>query len=237
MVAMLPLVRCVRPASLMETSAAAWSRELLIPTPGAMLPAQLEVPADPRGLVVFVHGQGSNRFSSRNRTVARSLQMVGLATVLFDLLCADEQHSESCLQPPQADLGLMSARLLAVLAATAALEPVAGLPVGLFGSSTGAAVALVAAAQRPRQIRALVSRGGRPDLVLRSLGEVVCPTLLLVGSHDLDVLELNTWAAAHLQATHELRIVPGAGHLFGEPGALEQVCSHAQQWFLRYLTS
>jgi putative phosphoribosyl transferase len=200
---------------------------------GVPLASQLTVPPEPRGLVVFVHGTGSSLASPRNRQVADQLQSYGLATLLFDQLSAAEQQQG--LRFTATDLRLLVTRVVAVLDAINTCEAVAALPLGLFGASTGAALALVAAAQRPNQVKAVVSRGGRPDLVPAVLGDVVCPTLLLVGSQDLDVLELNTWAAASLQGRHELRVVPGGGHLFAEPGCLALVAEWSAQWFLQHL--
>lgn len=202
---------------------------------GVLLPAQLLRPAQAAGLVIFVHGSGSSRLSSRNQAVATVLQQAGLATVLFDLLTAGEQNHAGLHRQPTPDLELLARRLQGVIDGLCHRPDLAELPLGLFGSSSGAAIALQVASQAQQLIRAVVCRGGRPDLVPAALGDVCCPTLLLVGSHDLDVLELNTWAAARLQGLHELRVVPGAGHLFVEPGALDQVATWARDWFLRHL--
>lgn len=214
--------------------------ELVLPVAETPLDATLVVPPQASGLVVFVHGSGSNRHSVRNRAVAAALQRVGLATLLFDLLASSEQLGANGRGLDWIALGQ---RLLAVMAQLPALprDPIdpaldlAALPLGLFGSSSGAAVALAAAAAGSPPIRAVVCRGGRPDLVPACLPQVHCPTLLLVGSHDVDVLELNSWAAARLQGLHEVRVVPGAGHLFAEPGALDQVARWSQEWFLQHL--
>lgn len=201
--------------------------------------ADCVIPPNARGSVLLIHGSGSNRFSQRNQAVAVSLQRAGLATLLIDWLTSTEQVSVASHRDPHSrdglDLMTLSARVIAVIDALAQFEPLGQLPLGLFGSSSGAALALAAAAARRQRIAAVVSRGGRPDLVLAVLGDVCCPTLLLVGSHDLDVLELNTWAAAQLRGLHELRVVPGAGHLFAEPGALELVSAWAKDWFLQHL--
>jgi putative phosphoribosyl transferase len=203
---------------------------------GVKLPALLLRPSQAVGLVIFVHGSGSSRLSSRNQAVASVLHQAGLATVLFDLLTAAEQHHAGPQQQqPAPDLEELARRLQGVIDGLCRHPDLAALPLGLFGSSSGAAIALQVAAQAQRLIRAVVCRGGRPDLVPAALGDVCCPTLLLVGSHDLDVLELNTWAAARLQGLHELRVVPGAGHLFVEPGALDQVAAWSRDWFLRHL--
>jgi putative phosphoribosyl transferase len=202
---------------------------------GAHLPALLVRPARAVGLVIFVHGTGSSRFSSRNQAVASVLQRSGLATVLFDLLEAPQQDPGASHRPPGPDLETLADRLQGVIDALRGRADLVDLPLGLFGSSSGAAIALQVAAQSRHRVQAVVCRGGRPDLVPGSLGDVCCPTLLLVGSHDLDVLELNTWAAARLQGLHELRVVPGAGHLFAEPGALDLVAAWSRDWFLRHL--
>ncbi|MFM1812633.1 MAG: hypothetical protein RLZZ336_1571 [Cyanobacteriota bacterium] len=202
---------------------------------GVQLPALLLRPAQALGLVIFVHGSGSNRLSSRNQAVASVLHQAGLATVLFDLLTAAEQDHAGPHRRPVPDLEAQARRLQGVIDGLGQRADLADLPLGLFGSSSGAAIALQVAAQAQQRIRAVVCRGGRPDLVPGALGDVCCPTLLLVGSHDLDVLELNTWAAARLQGLHELRVVPGAGHLFAEPGALDQVAAWSRDWFLRHL--
>lgn len=208
---------------------------LQIPASGVVLPADCTVPPAARGLVMFIHGSGSNRFSARNRSVAHELQQAGLATLLFDLLPPELPQRPSGRAQATPDLPQLSERVVAVIDALSAIEPLASLPMGLFGSSSGAALAMAAAAHRPDRVRAVVSRGGRPDLVPGLLGEVCCPTLLLVGSHDLDVLELNTWAAAQLRGVHELRVVPGASHLFSEQGTLALVSQWACQWFLQHL--
>lgn len=211
------------------------TQQLQLLSCGVQLPALLVRPAQALGLVTFVHGSGSSRLSARNQAVASVLQQAGMATVLFDLLTAAEQHQQGPQRAPAPALEEQACRLQGVLDRLCSRPDLADLPLGLFGSSSGAAIALQVAAQARQRIRAVVCRGGRPDLVPGSLGDVCCPTLLLVGSHDLDVLELNTWAAARLQGLHELRVVPGAGHLFAEPGALDQVAVWSREWFLRHL--
>ena len=207
-----------------------------------MLAARLSVPPAATGLVVFVHGSGSNRLSPRNLAVAEVLQQGGLATLLFDLHAAPGPSGND---EPVDDPMLLCQRLLQVLrhlrragtsGAVAGVD-VSSLSLGLLGASSGAAVALAAAAEQPELVGAIVSRGGRPDLVVGALGGVRAPTLLLVGSLDVDVLELNCWASAQLQCRHELRVVPGAGHLFAEPGALDCVARWSRQWFLEHLRS
>ena len=211
------------------------TQQLQVASCGVLLPALVVRPTQSMGWVIFVHGSGSSRLSSRNQAVASVLQHAGLATVLFDLLTPAEQSPGSLHHQGGPDLELLAQRLWGVIEALSQRPDLADLPLGLFGSSSGAAIALQVAAQAQPLVRAVVCRGGRPDLVPGSLGDVCCPTLLLVGSLDLDVLELNTWAAARLRGFHELRVVPGAGHLFAEPGALVQVSAWSQEWFLRHL--
>jgi dienelactone hydrolase len=183
-----------------------------------LLAADLALPGRAVGLVLFAHGSGSDRHSPRNRQVAQALQASGLATLLLDL-------------------GRGGEPLPAAIDWCAAQPQLAALPLGLFGASSGAALALEAAAARPAQVGAIVCRGGRPDLAFAALGQLRCPTLLIVGGADLDVLELNAWAAAHLRARHDLLVVPRAGHLFAEPGALEAVAEASCDWFLRHLAA
>jgi pimeloyl-ACP methyl ester carboxylesterase len=201
---------------------------LTIPVDGDTLAADLTLPAQPAGLVVFCHGSGSNRFSPRNRAVAERLEKGGLATLLCDL----EHNGATTNGRTLASLPPLQQRLLRVLDWTAQQADLNDLPLGLFGGSTGAALALVAAAERPAQVRAVVSRGGRPDLVFQRLGEVRCPVLLLVGEHDVDVLELNAWAAAQLQVRNQLVVIPQASHLFSEPGCLAAVAEQTYTWLM-----
>ncbi len=198
----------------------------------AALEGNLTVPADATGLVVFAHGSGSSRLSPRNRAVARLLNGAGLATLLFDLL----DETESLDRDNVFDIELLGHRLWQVIDWTRDRDEMAGLPVGLFGASTGAAAALEAAVDRADVVRAVVSRGGRPDLAAR-LAEVRAPVLLIVGGDDRAVLEMNRGAARHLEAPNEITVVPGAGHLFEGPGQLEEVAAHARDWFLANLTA
>lgn len=192
----------------------------------------LGVPADAAGLVVFSHGSGSGRMSPRNVHVAERLREAGFATLLLDLLLEHEQWERANVF----DIALLARRLLAASHWAAKRPELAGLPVGYFGASTGAAAALLAAAAAPDHIGAVVSRGGRPDLAGAGvLSRVRAPTLLIVGSLDTDVLALNRGAADHLGGKHELAIVPGAGHLFEEPGTLDAVVDHARRWFTQHL--
>lgn len=190
----------------------------------------LGVPPDARGLVIFAHGSGSGRLSPRNNHVAAALRRVGLATLLLDLLTPEEEQDRANVF----NIELLAARL-ALAAGWARQQPrTAQLAIGYFGASTGAGAALAAAADDPH-VRAVVSRGGRPDLAGDALGRVRAPTLLIVGSQDMPVIELNEQALAALNCDKELVIVKGAGHLFEEPGCLDQVIRHATPWFLRHL--
>lgn len=192
----------------------------------------LVVPDSAKGLVIFVHGSGSSRFSSRNQYVAGVLNGGGLATLLFDLLTADENEIDMLTRELRFDIGLLSERITAALDWLAGQEMVSGLPIGLFGSSTGAAAALNAAAARPERVSAVVSRGGRPDLAMEALPHVNAPTLMLVGGLDYPVIDMNRAAANAMQAPCQIEIVEGATHLFGEPGKLEQVAARVRDWFL-----
>jgi len=202
-----------------------------VATAGVRLGADVVIPAGAIGTVLFAHGSGSSRHSPRNRAVAQALQRRGLATVLIDLLTADEERADARSASLPFDIDLLADRLTGAVDWLAGDPATAGLPIGLFGASTGAAAALVAAAARPNEVRAVVSRGGRPDLARAALPRVVTPTLLLVGGRDEAVLRLNERARAAMSAPVELRVVAGATHLFEEPGALEEVVSHAGDWF------
>jgi len=209
---------------------------LTIPAGGVTLPALLSLPRRARGLVVFVHGSGSSRLSPRNQAVATQLQQAGLATLLFDLLSSGEMERDRIDGSLRFRLDLCRDRLLDSLRWLAAQPALAALlPVGLFGASSGAAAALQAAAERPDAVAAVVSRGGRPDLAGEALGSVRAPTLLIVGGEDGEVLRLNREAAARLRCPHRLEVVPGATHLFEEPGSLDLVAQLASDWFLCHL--
>jgi pimeloyl-ACP methyl ester carboxylesterase len=199
------------------------------------LAGDLTVPPGARGVVVFAHGSGSGRFSPRNRAVAGELVRAGLATLLMDLLTADEEALDLRTAHLRFDIRLLAERVIATIDWLRSDGTVGSLPVGCFGASTGAAAALVAAAERPERVGAIVSRGGRPDLAGEALARVSAPTLLIVGGRDTEVIRLNRDAQARLGGESRLVIVPGAGHLFEEPGALEQVAALARDWFLRYL--
>jgi pimeloyl-ACP methyl ester carboxylesterase len=210
---------------------------LSIPAAGVGLDADVVVPPSAGGVVVFVHGSGSSRHSPRNRYVAGELQAAGLATVLADLLTPAEEIEDARTGALRFDIGLLAARTAGMVDWLGAREPTSGLDVGLFGASTGAAAALVAAAERPDSVAAIVSRGGRPDLAGDFLARVRQPTLLIVGGRDPVVLQLNRAAMARLAGETELETVPGASHLFTEPGALEQVARLAINWFARHLAT
>jgi dienelactone hydrolase len=185
--------------------------------------------------VVFAHGSGSGRFSPRNRAVADVLVRAGLATLLMDLLTAAEEAVDMRTAHLRFDVGLLGDRVVATIDWLAGDEATRDLTVGCFGASTGAAAALIAAASRPERVGAVVSRGGRPDLAGDALRRVTAPTLLIVGGNDPEVLELNRMALAALPGEARLEIVPGATHLFEEPGALERVALLARDWFLAHL--
>ncbi len=206
-----------------------------VPAGTARLAGDLAVPEGARGVVLFAHGSGSGRHSPRNRQVAAALGQAGLATLLLDLLTEEEEAVDRDRAELRFDIALLAGRLMAAMDWLAGDPRTSALPIGLFGASTGAAAALVAAAERPLQIAAVVSRGGRPDLAGPSLGLVRAPTLLVVGGRDRVVLELNRSAAEQLGVEQRLEIVPDATHLFEEPGALERVAALAADWFRRWL--
>lgn len=208
---------------------------------GVTLEATLDWPQQPRGIVLFAHGSGSNRLSPRNRLVAEGLHDVGLASLLMNLLTPEEEAADQHSQRWRFDIPFLSERLTGAVdwpinEGLAHPSDPAAPSIGLFGGSTGAAAALITAADRPEAIGAVVSRGGRPDLAAMALTRVRCPTLLIVGGADRQVLALNTVAAAALQAPHRLEVVPGASHLFGEPGALQRVTTLASDWFCQHLS-
>ncbi|GAA2329572.1 hydrolase [Dactylosporangium salmoneum] len=207
---------------------------MAVPSAGVVLDADVTVPPHARGLVLFAHGSGSSRLSPRNRMVAERLAGVGLATVLTDLLTADEERRDAATGHLRFDIGLLADRLTGVIDWTGGQPALHRLPLGLFGASTGAAAALLATAARPLRVRAVVSRGGRPDLAGDRLAEVTAPVLLIVGGADRQVLDLNEAAARTLRRS-SLWIVADATHLFEEPGALEEVAGAAAQWFDRHL--
>jgi putative phosphoribosyl transferase len=195
----------------------------------------LRLPDAPRGLVAFAHGSGSSRHSPRNRLVADTLFDAGFGWLLLDLLTMDEERADLRTREFRFDIRLLADRLLAAEAELVLVPAVAPIPVGLFGASTGAAAALIAAAERPERVRAVVSRGGRPDLAGDALPLVQARTLLLVGGSDDVVIGLNREAAERMRCPHEVSIVPGATHLFEEPGTLEEVARRSAAWFDRFL--
>src|SRR2546427_1390401 len=209
--------------------------DVTIPAGAGVLEGTIAVPQGARGVVVVANGSGSTRFSPRNRLGAERLQDAGLATLLTDLLTAPEEEIDQRTGRLRFDIALLGMRVVAILDSLAKDPGTAALAMGVFGASPGAAAALLAAAQRPRLVRAVVSRGGRPDLATQILDQVKAPTLLIVGGRDEEVLGLNRTALAQLRVEKELAIVAGATHLFEEPGTLEQVADFAAAWFGRYL--
>ncbi|HJR98994.1 MAG TPA: dienelactone hydrolase family protein [Actinomycetota bacterium] len=203
------------------------------PGPGA-IEGDLRTPHDPKGIVVFAHGSGSSRMSPRNRMVASVLNDAGFATLLVDLLTAAEESVDVRTRRLRFDIPLLAERLIAAGDTVSRLPEIARLPVGLFGASTGAAAALVAAT-RAERVGAVVSRGGRPDLAGDALPLVHAPTLLIVGGRDVDVLEMNRDAAARMTCQREIAVVPGATHLFEEPGTLDEAAWLVRAWFARFL--
>lgn len=199
------------------------------------LEGNLAIPERARGLVIFAHGSGSSRLSPRNRYVASVLQEAGLATLLFDLLTAREEAIDAMTAELRFDIGFLASRLVAATDWVTRNKGTSRLHLGYFGASTGAAAALVAAAERPDTVRAVVSRGGRPDLAADSLSGVQAPVLLIVGSMDIQVLALNEQAMTQLAGLKELAIIPGASHLFEEPGTLPQAAHLAAAWFKTHL--
>jgi putative phosphoribosyl transferase len=218
-------------------AAAASSRAVAIPVGRARVQGDLTVPARAVGVVVFAHGSGSGRHSPRNRHVAARLVDAGLATLLIDLLTAEEEAEDLRTRRLRFDIALLSSRLVTAVEWLRGEQETAELPAGCFGASTGAAAALVAAAGRPDEVRAVVSRGGRPDLAGGALHRVDAPTLLIVGGADAVVIELNRDAMEHLHCEVALEVVEGAGHLFEEPGALDRVADLAADWFAGHLGS
>lgn len=210
-------------------------REVEVPVGGVTLAGTLTLPAAAPGIVVFAHGSGSGRFSPRNRAVAGVLVEAGLATLLMDLLTAEEEEEDVRTARLRFDIELLAERVVGATDWLATQSATADLAIGCFGASTGAAAALIAAAERPQRVGAVVSRGGRPDLAGDALPRVRAPTLFIVGGRDSEVIQLNRQARALLRSASVLETVPGTGHLFEEPGALEQVSTLAREWFLRHL--
>jgi pimeloyl-ACP methyl ester carboxylesterase len=211
------------------------SRPVKIPAGSVSLDGELIVPVDPAGLVIFAHGSGSSRFSPRNQRVAQLLRQAGLGTLLFDLLTPHEERTDAERDTLRFNIGLLTQRLVCAAHWLAGEDEARHQRLGFFGSSTGGGAALVAAADLGRSIGAVVARGGRPDLAGYALRRVKCPTLLIVGEHDEDVLELNEQALELLDCPKRLSVVPNATHLFEEPGALEEVARLAGDWFFANL--
>jgi len=212
------------------------TRGVSIPSDGVVLQGDLTLPAGARGLVIFAHGSGSGRLSPRNRMVARRLQDGGFGTLLFDLLTVREETLDAITSSLRFDIDFLAGRLAAATQWVATQSRTRTLRLGYFGASTGAAAALVVAARYPGLVGAIVSRGGRPDLAGAYLRQIAAPTLLIVGGADSTVIRLNQAALTQLSCdVKELKIVPGATHLFEEPGALEQVADLAGRWFARHL--
>ena len=220
-----------------ETSPERLARPVSIPVGDVTLDADLTLPPGAEAVVVFAHGTGSGRHSPRNRLVASVLSEAGLGTLLMDLLTAGEEQRDLATAELRFDIGLLGERTVGAIDWLAREPTTAALRVGAFGASTGAAAALIAAAERPEAVRAVVSRGGRPDLAAGDLRRVRAPTLLIVGGEDTPVIGMNREAMRELPGEVELEIVPGATHLFEEPGALERVAALARDWLLRHLSA
>ncbi len=209
--------------------------EVIVQAGKDQLGGNLTIPAESNAIVLFVHGSGSSRFSSRNRFVAKTLNDAGLATLLFDLLTAEEEEVDQYTREYRFDIPLLSRRLVNAIDWTKNFESTQALRIGLFGSSTGAAAALIGSTKRPKEVGAVVSRGGRPDLAGDALPNVRAPTLLIVGGDDSVVIQLNEEASKLLNVEQQIEIIPGATHLFEEPGKLEQVAKLASNWFVKHL--
>jgi pimeloyl-ACP methyl ester carboxylesterase len=211
------------------------AESIAIPVEGGRIEADLRVPEKASGLVMFAHGSGSSRFSRRNRTVAEFLEGNGFGTLLLGLLTQQEEAIDVRTREYRFDIDRLAARVVLATDWANDRDELRNLPVGYFGASTGAAAALMAAAQRPFVVRAVVSRGGRPDLANEALPNVHAPTLLIVGGEDEPVIEMNREAKRQMTTAVQLEVVPGATHLFEEPGTLEQVMTLATAWFRRHL--
>lgn len=210
-------------------------RQISFEAGGVTLDGILAVPPEAAGIILFAHGSGSGRFSSRNQFVAKALRQAGLGTFLFDLLTAEEAKVDEITMELRFDINLLAGRMAEATDWVKQNAEIKDLPLGYFGASTGAAAALVAASQRLEDVAAVVSRGGRPDLAGDALGRVCAPTLLLVGGADPQVVIVNQVALQKINAVKELSVIAGAGHLFSEAGALEEVSRLSAEWFLDYL--
>jgi pimeloyl-ACP methyl ester carboxylesterase len=206
-----------------------------VPVGEARLHGDLGRPPEAHGLVLFAHGSGSSRHSPRNQFVARALERRGLATLLIDLLTPEEELIDDRTAEYRFDIPMLASRLVTIIDWLGSRRETAQLPIGLFGASTGGGAALIAAAERPRNVAAVVSRGGRPDLAGAALARVTTPTLLIVGGFDTPVIQMNRDAMRQMRGEVTLEIVPGATHLFEEPGTLERVAELAGTWFVRHL--
>jgi len=216
----------------MQTST---GREVVLTLEDARLGGDLNVPQNALGLVLFAHGSGSSRHSNRNQFVARILREMGIGTLLFDLLTDEEEQADSRTRQFRFDIPFLARRLVGATRWALSESPARDLHLGYFGASTGAAAAIVAAAELRESIRVAVSRGGRPDLAGSALEEIQAPTLLLIGANDEQVLALNEGAYNRLSCPKALRVIPGASHLFEEPGTLDQVAKLASEWFAEHL--
>ncbi len=212
-----------------------FENEVIVPVGAVSLEGELQIPQNAHGLVLFAHGSGSSRLSPRNQFVARILRESGLGTLVFDLLTREEEVIDSFTRHLRFDIPLLAERLVGATRWVETVDAVHGLRPGFFGASTGGGAALVAAAQLGEKIGAVVSRGGRPDLASGWLSRVKCPTLLMVGELDPVVVDLNRTAMDQMTCLRELRLIPGATHLFEEPGTLERVAHEAAEWFTQYL--
>lgn len=229
-------MECIQNQQPMSKADETFAREVRVAAGTLELRGTLAVPHSASGIVLFAHGSGSSRHSPRNTHVARLLERAGLATLLFDLLTRDEERRDALTGAHRFDIESLAERLIEATRWIRACEDVGGLPIGYFGASTGAAAALVAAAALPGEVAAVVSRGGRPDLAGETvLSRVTAPTLLIVGSLDSAVVELNQRAYKYLGAPKDIAIVAGATHLFEEPGTLDEVALLAARWLRRYL--
>jgi pimeloyl-ACP methyl ester carboxylesterase len=206
-----------------------------VPMDGQSLPGDLGMPSDGHGIVLFAHGSGSSRHSPRNQFVARTLERRHLATLLIDLLTTEEERVDERTAEYRFDIPMLAGRLVTIIDWLRRRTDASSLPIGLFGASTGGGAALIAAAARPQEVAAVVSRGGRPDLAGAALPRVTAPTLLIVGGFDLPVIEMNRDAMKQMRGEVKLEIIPGATHLFEESGTLERVAELAGLWFDRHL--
>lgn len=211
-------------------------QRVAIPAGQAALAGEMSLPADATTIVLFAHGSGSSHSSQRNRTVAEALHASGMGTLLFDLLTTEEQETDARTRTLRFDIGLLTSRLNEAVDWTLTQPTTRDLPLGLFGASTGAAAALGTAAARSGVVKAVVSRGGRPDLAHATLPKVAAPTLLIVGGNDTEVIGFNRQAAERLSCDHRVEVIPDAGHLFAEPGKLKLVAELTEDWFRQHLT-